>query len=271
MRLTLLAGVLLALVLPGSAQAEQPVGLLIVREYGIGSATQAQPYVDKFGELLAVRMGWSGTKIQFFTSRSSAPGFIKEAQPRYAILNLSAFLALRQEYGLEVLGSMEFMRSGGQYFHLVSTDAPTLEAGKGKTLATLYAADDRFIDRVVFGGAARLADFTLVPTKRPVQTIKKLVNHEADCALIDDALLAELPRIEGAAGIRPMWKSAALPALVLAAFPAASPEERVKFRAILPTLTEGDGRDISKEIGIEAVLPAKDADLAAIIHAYEKN
>lgn len=269
MRLSVACGFLFALALAGSAQEDASVNLLFVREKGSGSAAQAQPYVDQLGGLLSARMRWTAAKIPYYARRSDASAFIKDARPRYAFLSLSAFLALRQEHRLEVLGTLEFMGSG-QRFHVVSRNARTLDACKGKVLTSQYTDDVRFLDAVVFADAAKSSEFTLLPAARPIQAIKKIVSNEAECALIDDALLADLARISGAEGIQSVWKSASLPTMVVAAFPSAPAEERKRFRELLPGLTEGEGQKLCEELGIKSVRTAGDKDLEPLIAAYDK-
>ena len=115
-----------------------------------------------------------------------------------------------------------------------------------------------------------MADFTVVQTQRPLQTIKKVINGEAVCALIDDAQLAELAHLDGAAGLRSVWQSAELPPMIVAAFPAAPADERQRFQEHLANLCDNQGQSACAEVGIVSLKAASATDYAAVVAAYGK-
>lgn len=272
LRVGLLPAGLVALVglVPAMAAAGDTVGILVLKEHGVGSAAQAQPYVDKFIAIAAKQNGWSDAKGQYQTTRSGADQWVQANKPHYGILSLGAFLGLKGKYNLEVIGQVAVARAGGQQYHLVSKTAGDLASCKGKRLATNHGDDPKFIDNVVSGGKFKLADFTLVATTRPLQTIKKVVSGEADCALIDDAQLEEMGRLDDAKGITSVWKSDKLAPLVVAAFPAAPAAERKAFQDSLAKICEGDGKTACGEVGIQSLKSASTSDYAAILTAYGK-
>ncbi|MDC0742664.1 hypothetical protein [Polyangium mundeleinium] len=252
------------------AAAEGTVGVLVLREHGVGSAAQAQPYVDKFVSVAAKQNGWGGAKGEYHTSRSNAEAFISAQKPQYGILSLGAFLGLKAKHNLDIIGQVAVNRAGGQQYHLISKTASDLAGCKGKALASDHADDPKFIDKVVSKGAFKLGDFTLVTTTRPIQTIKKVVSGDAACALVDDAQLAELGKIDGAAGIKSVWSSDKLPPMVVVAFPSAPADARKAFQANLGKICEGDGKATCGEVGILALKSATSADYAGVVTAYDK-
>lgn len=264
------AGFICAPVSPAvSAEADAAaVRILVVKEHGVGSPTLVQPYLDRFVAIAAKQNGWVDAKGQYYNSRSAAEAFIERRQPHYGIFSLSVFLALQAKYRLAVIGQVAVSLAGGRQYYLVSKTAADLAGCKGQTLVSDHTDDTRFIDRVVAGHGFTLADFTVVQTQRPLQTIKKVVNDEAVCALIDDAQLAELPHLEGAAGLRTVWKSAELPPMVVTAFPTATEEQRQRFRAHLATLCDNEGHDPCAEVGIVSLKAASATDYAPVVAAY---
>lgn len=245
------------------------VGIVVLNEQGVGSASLAQPYLDQMVGIAAARNGWGGARGQYCTSRSAAEAFIRSQGPHYGILSLAAFLALRQTYRLQVIGTVEVSSVGGQQYHMISQDEPSLDACRGRTLATNHADDLRFVNRIVLAGAAsKLSDFNLIETQRPLLTIKKVLTGEAECALIDDAQLAELPHIDGAQGLRSIWDSQKLPPMVVVAFPAAPRSERLAFQENLSHLCDGDGRSVCAAVGIVSLKPATGSPYAAMVAAY---
>lgn len=256
---------------PAPADADGgAIGVLVLKEHGVGSAAQAQPYVDKFVGMAAKHNGWTEAKGQYHTTRSSAETFIQSQKPQFGILSLAAFLALKGKHNLEVVGQVGASRAGGLQYHLISKTEADLAGCKGKSLASDHADDVKFIENVVFGGKVKLGDFTLVTTQRPLQTIKKVSTGAAACALIDDAQLAELSHLEGAEGVKSVWKSEKLPPMAVVAFPAASAAQRKTFQGSLSKLCEGEGKSTCAEVGIQALKSASASDYATVAAAYAK-
>jgi hypothetical protein len=218
--------------------------------------------------LAAAKNGWPGGQGVYLGSRAAAEEYARGQGPHYAILSLAAFLALREPHRLDVVGQVALSLPGGRRYHLISRDAADLAGCRGKPLASDHLGDTRFVERVVSGGQFALADFDAKPTRRPLQTIRAVLDGQATCALVDDAQLADLPRIPGAEGVKTVWSSQELPPMVVAAFPAASAEERETFRSNLTPLCDEEGKKICAEVGIVSLAPASASDYAAVVGAY---
>jgi hypothetical protein len=242
------------------------VGIVVLKELGVGTAAQAQPYLDKVVARIASLAKWPAAQGVFQTRRAAAVKWIGEQQPHFGILSLGAFLGLRGELGLVPIGVADV--AGGRSFHVVRKGGGELASCKGKVLATTLAGDARFVDKVVFAGKLALADFTVVDTKRPIATVNAVVRGEAECALVDDSQLADLRNIEGAGELAPVWSSAKLPPMVVVAFPSAPAAERSAFQSNLGKICTGEGASLCREIGIEKLEAAKPAAVAGVIAAY---
>lgn len=254
----------------GHASAAQTVHILVFMEHGTGSASAAQPYVDKLVDIAKAANGWDSAEGKYLTKRSQATTYISEKSPQFGFITLGAFLGMRKDHGLGVLGVAEVDAAGGRKYHLISKKAHNLAGCKGKKLASNHTTDKKFIDRVVADGAFALADFQLVQTKRPVETIKKVSSDEAECALIDNAQLASLPHIDGGAGIRSVWSSAELPPTAVVAFSRAGAAERAKFKASLGSLCTGAGKTHCDKVGIQSIRSADESVYKAAIAKYDK-
>ncbi|MGH7186181.1 MAG: hypothetical protein ACREIB_07900, partial [Pseudomonadota bacterium] len=114
------------------------------------------------------------------------------------------------------------------------------------------------------------ADFTLVPTRRPLQTIRAVVTGQAACALIDDAQKDQLDHLRSKDGVHTVWERAELPPMPVVAFPAAPEAERTRFKKELDGLCEDDGKMACVEVGIDDLSGADAGDYAAVIAAYGK-
>jgi hypothetical protein len=258
------------LVWVSAALADDPVRIVVLKEHGIGSPALAQPYLDKFVGLAAKENGWDDAKGQYFSNRKAAEEYIDAQRPHYGILSLAAFLALKTKYNYDVIGRVAVTLVGGRQYAVISKHEAALAGCRGKTLASDHTDDVRFIERVVAQGAFKLTDFNLVPTQRPLQTIKKLLDDEAVCALIDDAQLAELSHLEGTDGIRSVWKSNELPPMAVVAFPSASAAERKRFQEKLHEICADDGEGACAEVGIVSLEATSSADYARVMAAYDE-
>jgi hypothetical protein len=266
----LAAGALLLGVCPALSADPHTVSIVVLKEHGVGNQALAQPYLDRMVALAAKQNGWAAVNGKYFTSRSAAEAFIEAQQAHYGILSLPAFLAMRKPYRLEVIGRVAVSLAGGRRYYLISKTAKGLSGCKGQTLASDHIDDQRFIEKVVFAGHATLADFTLVPTQRPLQTIKAMLTDQAVCALIDDAQKDQLDHLPNKDGAHTAWESAELPPMPVVAFPNASPGERQRFSKNLDGLCDDEGKSACAEVGIDDLTAAGDADYAAVVTAYDK-
>lgn len=255
--------------LPAEA-ADGTVNLLVLKENGVGTASQAQGYIDRLMTQAAKVNGWATASGKYVTSRTAAEGYLHDVHPSYGFISLGAFLGLRARHKLEVIGKIEVAQSGGRQYHLISGKHTGLAECKGKTLATNHSDDSRFIDKVVSGGSYQLADFELVVTRRPLQTIKKVISGDAECALIDEAQLEAMKRMDDAKEIKAIWASKELPPMVAVAFPDTAAADVKSFKASLGKICAGDGAVACKEAGIESMTAATTKDYASVIKAYDQ-
>lgn len=265
--LAALAGSLMA---ASPAAAGDTVNILVLKEQGVGSAAQAQGYVDRLIGQTAKVNGWAAASGKYVSNRAGAEVYMHESMPHYGILSLAAFLGLRARHGMEVIGKASVSVPTGEQYFLVSATQADAAGCKGKTLATNHGADAKFVDNVVGAGAFKLADFTVVATTRPVQTLKKVIAGEAECALIDDAQLAELANVDGGSRVKSVWESKKLPPMVVVAFQSAPAAERKAFQASLGKVCAGEGAAVCGEAGLKALASASNADYQAVIDAYGK-
>jgi len=266
----LLIPAVLLIALTAQGQASPAVTVVVLKEHGVGSPALAQPYLDRFMALTAEENNWTAASAQYCTSRAAAEAYIQAQKPHYGIFSLAAFLALKEQYHLEVIGQVAVSLVGGRQYALISKSATDLAGCKGKGLASDHTDDQRFIEKVVAAGQFKLADFTLTQTQRPLQTIKKVLTGEVTCALVDDAQLAELSHIEGGNDVRAVWKSPELPPMAVVAFPSAPTLERKKFQDNLSKICDDDGQSVCGEVGIVSLHIASAADYAGVLSAYGK-
>lgn len=249
---------------PAEAQADAgKVNVLILKENSVGSSSSAQGYVDKLMEVVAAQNGWTGASGTFETTRDKAASFISAQHPDFAILSLAAFLSFDKKHKLEVLGSAEVTGAGERQYHIISASQGDLESCKGKSLA-VNLDDDWFVDHAVSGKDFDLADFKVVRMRRPMQTVKAVTRGEAECALVDDAQLGRLGKVDGGDAVKSVWSSAELPPMVIVAFPSAGAGEKRSFSANLKNVCSGEGKSVCAEVGLRRLGPMSSKDKKAL-------
>jgi len=266
--LLLAVSVGLVMAAPVAGAQQRPIQILVVKEHGVGSASLAQPFVDRFVALAAEDNGWPAAKGQYLSNRDAAAIFIKEHSPHYGILSLAAFLALRQRYQMEVVGRVASTLAGGEQYFIVSQSARDLAGCKGHRLASDHFTDTRFVEKVIARGAFELADFELVKNRRPLQSLRQVMGGEAECALLDDAQLEALKHLKGADSVHVLWKSHSLPPMAVVAFTSAPTAQRKTFKANLSKICEGIQNTVCAEVGIRALSAARTSDYAEVMALY---
>lgn len=253
-----------SLAAPTQAQADGgTVKVLILKENGVGSSSSAQDYVDKLMGVVAEQNGWSAASGTFETKREKAESFISSSRPDFAILSLAAYLSFKTKHKLEAIGSAEVTGAGGRQYHVISATQGDLASCKGKTLA-INLSDDWFVDNVVSGKDFDLADFEVVQTRRPMQTVKAVTRGEAECALVDDAQVGRLGKVDGGDAVKQVWSSAKLPPMVVVAFPSASAGDKRSFAASLKNVCSGDGKSVCAEVGLRRLGPMSSKEKKAL-------
>src|SRR6185369_3120698 len=94
-------------------------------------------------------------------------------------------------------------------------------------------------------------DFTVDATTRTAQAGHKVANGQAECALIDDAQLAEAQKLDPA--IKSVWSSAKLPSMIVVAFPSAPAAEKATFQGSLGKVCSGGGAQVCKDAGLASL------------------
>jgi hypothetical protein len=252
-----------------AATVADAVGFVVVREAGSGSASAAQSYLDSLFASVARINGWAGATVKYFTKRSKAKAYIEETKPSFGLLSFGAYLGLRKAYGLTPVAVADASAAGGAQYFVISKNQLMLDDCKGKTLATNHSRDTKFVDRVVSGDAFDLADFQLVETTRPVQTLKAVIDGEAECALVDDSQVLAMGQVEGGLLLRPLWSSEPLPAVVVVSFGSAPAEQVESFTANIEVICEGDGRAACDAAGLKAPRRVEAEAFAAQQTAYD--
>jgi hypothetical protein len=261
-----LCGLLSVAAAPPAAPAHS---FVVLREYGVGSASRAQPYLDELLRAVAEQNHWPKATGKYFSERSPALAFVQQEKPDFGILSLPAYLALNETLKASVIGEVAAPQAGGRRYFLVSKQAQALQGCVGHRLSTTFAADAKFIDRVVADGAFKLADFTLVAAQRPLEPLKQVIRDEADCALIDDAQVAAATHIERGSELHTAWRSVELPGMALVAFPRTDAAAVKSLKQSLSGLCT-KAKQACASVGIELIRASSDERYRPLLAHYSK-
>ena len=269
---SLSASLLFASAAVAAPEAEKPtepgVDVLVLRVGGTGSASSAQRYIDDLMSVAAKVNGWPSAQGKYFTSKKLAENWIRAQKPHYGFLSFSAYLGMRKAHDLSLLGKVDATAAGGQQFFIISVNQHELAGCKGKTLGT-NIEDAKFVDKIVGGEAFDLSEFEVVDTKRPVKTIKSVLRGETECALVDDAQIVAMNKLEGAEGLHTVWFSPTLPSLVVTKFGNAPDAEAKTFAKNLDKLCTGEGQEACQAAGIKELSPVAADSLDAWVAKYD--
>lgn len=268
-RAGLLAAALGLSLAPALAAAPSPHAFVVLREYGTGTPSRAQPYLDQLLAVVAKQNQWPKVSGRYFAERPAALDYVQKERPDFGIFSLSAFLSLKSSLGLSVVGEVISPKAGGTRYYVVSKHANALDGCKSHPLATTFGADAPFIERVVGRGAFKLGDFTLLGAHRPLEPLKQVLRDEAECALIDDAQLEAAHHIEQGSELKPVWQSAELPGMAVVSFARADATAVASFKRTLGGLCSS-AAEACTTVGIQQIKPAGDERYRAVLDAYAK-
>jgi len=268
-RFTAWAAAPCAWLLLAAAAPTQARSFVVLREFGAGSASRAQPFLDELLRAVAEQNHWPKATGRYFAERASALSFIREQKPDFGILSLSAYLALKGSLSPVVIGEVTAAQAGGRQYFLVSKQAQALAGCLSQRLASTFASDAKFVDRVVADGAFKLADFKLVAAQRPLEPLKQVLRDEAECALIDDAQLAAVAHIEHGGELHTAWRSAELPSMAVVAFPRTDATAVKAFKQSLSGLC-AKAKQACASVGIDLLQPSDDERYRPLLERYSK-
>src|SRR5438093_11306716 len=135
--------------------------------------------------------------------------------------------------------------------------ARTLDDLKGKKLSSNHLHNVKFVSRVLLGGKVDAATFfQLQPTNSPIKPFKAVDRGEADAALIDDAQLANMKKLQLSTPLTAIYSSPPLPTFPVVAFPSTKPDEREQMRKVLLGMcASASGAQACKALQIERFEP----------------
>lgn len=224
---------------------------------GSVKARDAEPAARQMLRALERMGGWpEGSFDSRFTTDAKECERLLAGRPPFAIVSLGEYLA---HPGLVPLVQPEIQgRTTDTWRVLVRKGTfRSLDDLKGKTLGGATVDQTTFVDRLIFQGKARVADFVPRPSVQPLRALRSLAEGALDAVLLNDQQFRALGGLPFAADLEVVFTSAPLPLVgIVADGQKTTSQERQKLSGSLKGFCrDPQGRPFCEVFGIDAFVP----------------
>jgi ABC-type phosphate/phosphonate transport system substrate-binding protein len=230
--------------------------------------------LSKLFRQLEGSLGWEANAITgaYYPDAEEGLAAIQKLSPGFAVVSHQMYFDHRREMKMQVIASMELQEGALSRYHVVAKrdGGPAKVADlAGRSLASPFLKEIRFVERVLLGGGLALGpgDGQVHPVhvRQPLAALRKVARGEADAALIDEPVLAQLPSLPFGAELHAIHASEKLPPLPVVAFGTAAAADRTAMSKAILTLCAGaEGPALCKTLRVAAVEPATDRTYAGL-------
>ncbi len=239
----------------------------------LGTTEQAAPVLEGLFRHLEKSLGWPERSITGSYHPDAAAGLeaIRRVQPGFALVTHEMYAAHRGPMKMQVIGGMRLADGALSRYHVVVKSAggpASLAALAGKSIASPHLQEERFAERIIFGGGLGLggAGAKAVDVRAPLSALRKVVRGEADAAVVDEPVARQLSTLPFGSELRVLHASERLPPLPVVALPRATPADRQAMaRALLGLCSGGEGAALCRSLRLEGVEAASDATYAGLV------
>lgn len=249
----------------------------VIEHAGVGGTQQqADPYIQQFLRYTEQALGWpanSATGAFFPEPDESFKKYLAEKKPGLGMIDPDQVLELYKKESLEVIGTVSGKNQSLGHLSVVAKDAQlsSLEALKGKSLASNHVQAPRYLSKIVFDGKLDAEkDCKLTPTTSMLKAVRQVADGKADAALLSDDDLAWLKTSPFASQVKVTWTSAELPPMPVVAFGKnVQPKDRDAFaKMIVGMCSDAKGAQVCKDLDITKLGPADKAVWDAALKKY---
>ena len=246
----------------------------VVEHAGVGgTAEQAAPYLEQFLKYTEEKLGWKNAKSKFFPEPDAEfKKYLETEKPGLGMIDPDQFLEMAKKDKLELIATVEGKNQSLGHLTLVAKDpVASLEATKGKSLASTHLQSAKFLSKVVFDGKldAEKHFGKLDPKGSALKVAKAVTNGDAELGLLSDEEMAWL-KTSPYSTLKTVWTSGALPPMSVVAWGKISTEkDREDFRKMLLGMcTDPKGADVCKNLDITKFGPPDKSSYDAAMKKY---
>jgi ABC-type phosphate/phosphonate transport system substrate-binding protein len=267
--------ILITIVALGSTAFAGPRDFVVEHAGVGGTSQQAEPYLAEFLKYTEAKLGWTGAKSRFFPEPDAEfKKYLETEKPGLGMIDPDQYLELVKKEKLELLATVEGKNQSLGHLTLIAKDPAlsSLEATKGKSLASTHLQSPKFLSRVAFDGKLDVDKHfgKLDPKGSALKVAKAVSNGEADLGLVSDEELAWLKTSPYSDQVKTVWSSGALPPMSVVAFGKISvAKDRDDFRKMLLSMcTDPKGADVCKSLDITKFGPPDKTSYDAAMKKY---
>jgi ABC-type phosphate/phosphonate transport system substrate-binding protein len=247
----------------------------VVEHAGVGGTSEeAAPYIEQFLKYTEAKLGWKALKGQFFPVPDEAfKKYLETDKPGFGMIDPDQYLELAKKYQLSLVATVEGKNQSLGHLNLAAKDPKlsSLDAMKGKSLASTHLDSPKFLSKVVFDGKIDVEKhFGKLEAKGSTLKVAKAVNNgDADLALLSDEEVAWL-KSSPYTDVKVVWTSPALPPMSVVAFGKVSTaKDREAFgKMLLGMCAEPKGAEVCKNLDITKFAPPEAAVYEAAMKKY---
>lgn len=226
---------------------------LICHIGGPGTEQQAQPVLDQFLRKIETQLALQPQAISgiYTTEIKRCAAYLDEKKPAWMLFDFATYLKFQRSRKLTPRGVFGSDTS----YHVVVREGAyrSLFDLKGKMMVSPWNADDPFLRNVVFSQSEfPTNDLKIQVNARSLYGVRRVARGQADAALIDEAAFQHLKQLELEVPLSSIYRSSALPSLVLVTGHHASKSNVVeRFIESLLRLCDGNTEALCRSVQVE--------------------
>jgi ABC-type phosphate/phosphonate transport system substrate-binding protein len=239
-----------------------------------GTASQAQPYIDKMLRHLEQKLGKPAGSITgvYLSDEVEADKAIVAKKPSVALVGSSILAARHKALGMKVIAKVEVSgRSQEVYSVVVKKGAAASIADlAGKRVSGVVVNDEQFVVNVLLDKQIPMGSLKLTPQRRPLQSLRAVARGEADAAIVDQAVVASMKDLPEAQDLVVIHTAKPVPAPAVVVMGAGTTDAAVLSGALVGMCDQPDGKELCKTLTLTAINAASDADYKDLFTRYGK-
>jgi ABC-type phosphate/phosphonate transport system substrate-binding protein len=264
--------------LASSAQAGER-DVLVTMSGFLGTTEQGQPILDRLFRRLETQLGWPAQSIKGAYHPDAAAGlaYLKQRRPGYAVVTYEMYAKHRRSLKMQVIGGMELADGAMSKFHVVvkkGSGITKLGQLAGKSIASPHLHEIAFAERVLFGGALALRGAKgarPVQVSAPLAALRKVQRGQADAALVDEPVVAQLSKLPFGSQLEAIHSSARLPPLPVVALRGSRAADRQPMARALQGLCQGEeGAALCRSMRLARVTAATDSTYSDLLRSMSR-
>lgn len=240
----------------------------------LGTTEQAAPVLSKLFRQLESSLGWPENSIDgaYYPDAEEGLAAIKQRNPGFAVVSHQMYAEHRSAMKMQVIASMELSEGALSRYHVVTKKSggpAKLSELQGRSIASPFTKEARFVERVLFGGALALGpgDDQAHPiyVSAPLRALRKVHRGQADSALVDEPVVAQMSKLPFGSELQVIHTSSEILPLPVVALGTSTASDRRPMAKALQSLCEGDeGAALCGTLRLSKIRAASNATFSKI-------